>query len=111
MLYWCLTPPILQDSPPDARAFLQRFRVASIGAVLSLPQTRRLLLSTLIAYRFKTPQAQALPPYSHDRSGERHRRHAAARLLLADSCYTLFGWPIRFRMLAILCSQLSKEIL
>jgi len=88
---------------------LQRFRVASIGAVLSLPQTRRLLLSTLIAYRFKTPQAQAFPPYSPDQIRKCHRRHAAARLLLADSCYTLFQWPIRFRMLAIVCSQLIDE--
>jgi hypothetical protein len=98
----------LQDSLPDARAFLQRFRVASIGGVLSLPQTRRLLLSTLIAYRFKNPQVQAFPPHSPYRSRKRHRRYAAARLLLADSCYTLFEWPIRFRMLAILCSQLFE---
>jgi hypothetical protein len=98
----------LQDSPPDARAFLQRFSVASIGAVFSLSQTRRLLLSTLIAHRLKYPKAQAFTPDSPDRSRKRQRRWAVARLLRGDSCYTLFLWPIRFRMLAILCSQLFE---
>jgi hypothetical protein len=85
------------------------FVLPKSARVFSLSQTRRLLLSTLIAYRLKNPRAQAFLPYSPDQSRERHWRHAVARLLLADSCYTLFQWPIRFRMLAIPCLPLIDE--
>jgi len=75
-------------------------------------KTRRLLLSTLIAYKTKHRKAQAFAPGSPDPSRKRHRRRAAARLLRGDSCYTLFQWPKSdsgFRPVCV--HRCSKEIL
>src|SRR5204862_6434283 len=93
----------------NARSFLRQFCAAPKLAVIHpLPTEARDLVHTVLEIPpFKLPQAFA--PDSHNYYEQRSADDDCARLLHADSSFTLFSWPHRFRLRPRLsCSQCSE---